>query len=461
MKTLIPILFSMLVLAGCGGGGGSSNRAPQQEPVAAESGSLTVVIGDNALDGISAVIIDIEDVLLLGDDDAGQISLIDEPINDVNLLDLQYVTTLIADTDVPAGEYSKIRLRISSLEVVEDDDTVVDVQLPANGKIDLNPQGEFEIGPGEDLVVQIDIDLARSIKIVQTGNSKYRFRPVVFIDVLNDGDDFRLSVLTGTLQNDDDDVADATGEVSDYDLCTEVNPDPCVDLLLAEGATLWNADESAGDFELLELTEMGEAATVFGRWEVSAEGRFFRVLSIVLGGEPDLTTIDGDVTAAVVDEAFELTQDDDTVNSVIITDALLLDGLGNPLTVDIMVGQEAEAWAFTSRLDDPEVGDFPAFLVQVRDDDDDEDEEVAEGMLVGILDDTLTLSDEGVEICVTVDEDTEYRLLSDYNGDAASDEISLVALGDLFEGGSDIEIEVFGELVGECYEADVIAAEVD
>jgi hypothetical protein len=471
MKVLLPVFLFMFVLAGCGGGGGGgggANQAPQPAEAQADTGKITVLVGDNALDGISAVLIDIEDILLLGgdddDDDQGQISLIDGPINDVNLLDLQYVTTLLADTEVPAGTYSKIRLLIDSLTIFEIGDeeqaNPIEAQLPANGKIDLNPQGDIIIGPGEELIVQVDIDLHRSIKVTLTGNSKYKFRPVIFVDVYNQGVDFRLSKLFGTLSDDDDSGPDGPGTESDYDLCTEANPDPCVDVTVTGDTRYVNADGSERNFDTMPFDDVnGELVTAFGHFEITSQGDFFSASIIIFGDENAVEQIEGDVTAAVVDEAFELTEDDDTVNSVIITNALLLDDLGNPLEVAIEVDQEAEAWALTSQLSVPYDLNFPAFLVQVRDDED--DEESVEGLLVDIDGNELTLQEEGVDICVLVDDDTEYQLLSDFNGDAVTDESSYTALGNLFEVGNQIEVEAYGMQEGDCFEASLIASEIE
>ena len=198
------------LLVGCGGG--SSSSAPNVPPAAtaAATGGFTLLVGDAALDGIDAVNIDIEEVRLLGDD--GQQVLLADGVGVINLLDLRNITQLVAATDVPVGSYNKIRLIISSLEIIEKGDpTPIPTQLPANGKIDLNPQGSFDISAGENLVVQIDFDLARSIKLVQTGNSQYRFRPVVFIDVI---ENLRLTKLFGSIQADD-----PASVESDLDLC--------------------------------------------------------------------------------------------------------------------------------------------------------------------------------------------------------------------------------------------------
>jgi hypothetical protein len=56
--------------------------------------------------------------------------------------------------------------------------------LPANGKIDLNPRGPFAVTAGGTLLVQLDLDANKAIHVVNTGQSqKYKFRPVVFVDI--------------------------------------------------------------------------------------------------------------------------------------------------------------------------------------------------------------------------------------------------------------------------------------
>jgi hypothetical protein len=143
------------------------------------------------------------------------------------------------------------------------------VQLPANGRIDLNPQGPFEISAGEDLVIQIDFDLARSIKLTTTGSGRYRFRPVVFIDVLDQTASLRLSKLFGELLADNDDATDATGRVSDADLCAEVNADPCVDVVYADGVEIVGAD---GVPIFAEDLVLPEDTHLFGHYFVGAAG---------------------------------------------------------------------------------------------------------------------------------------------------------------------------------------------
>jgi len=90
--------------------------------------------------------------------------------------------------NVPAGRYEKIRLEVSNVEATAKGDapgTCADltIKLPS-GKIDLNPQGGFEVVGGQTLSIRLDIDARKSIQLHQAGNSgKCIFRPVIFVDI--------------------------------------------------------------------------------------------------------------------------------------------------------------------------------------------------------------------------------------------------------------------------------------
>jgi hypothetical protein len=108
--------------------------------------------------------------------------------------------------DVPVGEYCKIRLILSDLELVLADDTPADStdnetyhpKLPGNGKLDMVARDCFYVGPGETITLQIDIDGANSIHVV--ANKKgFNFRPVIFVDVIQQGFDARLVRVDGVI----------------------------------------------------------------------------------------------------------------------------------------------------------------------------------------------------------------------------------------------------------------------
>lgn len=457
LSTLFRTIFVgfVLTLGACGGGGGSGNNgaaAGSAPPPAVSTGSLTLLVGDGPIDSVDEVNIVISEIILIGDDD-GQESVFEGEVGPINLLDLQNITELLFDGDVPAGDYSKIRLRITSLEVVEGT-TVSDVQLPANGRIDLNPQGTFNIAPGEDLVIQIDFDLDRSIHIVQTGNSQYRFRPVVFVDIIDQTDQLRLTRLFGTV------VADGAGaEESDFDLCEPVENDEeptCQDIVLGNPHTILDVD----GMPLATIdTLLDGTAHLFGHFFIGAEGgSFFRAKIIAQGEESSIESIEGDVQTTVSNESFELltTEITDPFN-VVITDAVLLDDFGNALETAIEPGQEAEAWAQENVLaEQTEPQNFPAFLVQVSPGGVDDS---LLGTLFAVDGDQITLVNDDGEVCVlNVAETVIQHVVTNADG-SESMNITLAQLAELV--GTDPTVEAFGNIDGECLVASTIVVETE
>jgi hypothetical protein len=103
----------------------------------------------------------------------------------MDLLSLDSAALLLSTVDVAAGAYSKIRLEISDPEFVRDDDSVFtgdDIQLVANGHVDLNTQGDVFIVADDITVVSLDLDVENSVQINQTGSSRYILRPQIFVD---------------------------------------------------------------------------------------------------------------------------------------------------------------------------------------------------------------------------------------------------------------------------------------
>lgn len=442
---LASLLSVALVVVGCGGGGSGSGASPTPPSgsggQSVQTGGIAVLLGDSPLDGVAEVNILVREVVLIGGSD-GQIDLdvtIDEPIN---LLALQNLTELLVATDVPADTYSKIRLYIDELEIVEVDGDRELAQLPANGKIDLNPQGEFEISAGEDLVVQIDLDLERSIKLTQTGNSGYRFRPVVFIDVIDQSEGLRPSRFVGELEVDG-------GLVS---LCLE--PDDCTPLAFADGALLLDSD---GAEIAVEDLVTGDLANVFGSVGIGLTGeRSINTQALVLGGDDAVERLDGEVASSLAGGAFDLLVEEgaDPIMVELAAGAVLLGADGQPLTEDFVVGDEAELWGVAAVVDAAEAGTFPSFLGLFSADD---IEASTEGVLVAIDGDELIVRTSDGDECVLNVADTDIQQLIDDSEGAESMGITLVMLADLL--GSEPVIEVFGEQDGECLIADLIVVE--
>ena len=92
-----------------------------------------------------------------------------------------------------------------AIYIGENDDEIYHPKQTGNGKIDLNPQGSFDVVPGETLYIQLDMDAKKSIKIDDVGNGDYIFRPVVFVDVINHAQLGKLVRLSGIVTDLDDD----------------------------------------------------------------------------------------------------------------------------------------------------------------------------------------------------------------------------------------------------------------
>lgn len=420
-------VFAFFTLA-CGGGG-SSSAGPAANPATGSTappavGGFTLLVGDSPLDGVERVDITIEEIILLGT--SGQEVVSSETIGPINLLELRNITELLFEGDVPAGEYTKVRLQLSQILITETDGSTESAQLPGNGKLDLNPQGSFDITSGEDLVVQIDFDLERSIHLKQTGNGKYKLRPVVFIDVIDQAGARRLTRLFGEIS------ADVEGSpTSDFDLCTTTLEGDleCADVDLSSTARVLASDGTS----LADTTTLtGETAHIFGHFRVDPEGqRLFTALIVAAGTRDSLHHVQGSVAADAADPAaaFDLRTDEEAagITTVLTGDALLLDGQGELLESAITEGQRAEAWAQDAVVQTAEAGTFPAFVVQISEAD--ASTSVA-GTLFAIEGDQITLLADGEEICVITQSDTEFLLVAE-DGEAA--ESQMLDFGELID----------------------------
>jgi hypothetical protein len=191
-KNRIPELLSYLlvtcvialglasIVATGGGGGGSSSSG---------SGSVAVYLSDGPADDYDHIWIWVTEVSLIppegSNNDAVIIFQSDSPEGYmVDLLayrDEDFLLTL--KRKVPPGRYEKIRLKVDKIESEGGECDLEMIKLPS-GKIDLNPQGGFEVHSGETLSIRLDIDANKSINLHAAGKSgKCIFRPVVFVDI--------------------------------------------------------------------------------------------------------------------------------------------------------------------------------------------------------------------------------------------------------------------------------------
>lgn len=275
-KLLSPLILICLLVA-CGGGSGTADDASTG---GAATGFFTLVAGDDDINDFDQALFDISQIQLLGDDDQNNIVLLDEP-RQIDFLALETVNEVLADTAVPVGSYSKIRFTVDTITLVKLDadgeiEEEVDVRVLANGKVDVLAKDGFDVGENESLVVAIDVDLEKSIKLIQTGNGRYQFRPVIFASIVSsekpggliriagefeavfEGDtrvDDRFKLCAADLMSDDDEVAESP-------MCRLILIDEDTGVFVQQDAMLAAAS--------IDALNSGEPVIVYGRFAPGA-----------------------------------------------------------------------------------------------------------------------------------------------------------------------------------------------
>lgn len=244
-------LAASLFLTSCSGSSGGDN-----DPANSTTGTVMLLLTDKPTDDLSEINVGIEGAILIGGNDVdGQQVLYElEPGEQVqihNILDLQHFNTPIALADVQPGIYTKLRLLISNIGLVDlDGNPLQNVALPANGKIDLLDPSGIEILPGRTLVIVVDVEADKSFMAVGAGNSdRYNFRPVVKADLMaGDSNEFPgdldLARVTGTANNIDYDA-------STFSLCSVMTPDNCVEVSTDTTTSIFGPEGGPVDFSTL------------------------------------------------------------------------------------------------------------------------------------------------------------------------------------------------------------------
>ncbi len=200
----IAVLFlgAGLIVTQVSCGGGGSGNGDSIDTSTQGKGTVGILLtdmpADPALfDSINASIVKVE---LLGSDDNGRVTLYSGAPQTFDLLRLRNEAIPLAfKDDVPAGKYCKIRLILSDLELIlADDGSSYHPNLPGNGKLDLLARDCFNVVTDEVSTLQLDIDAGKSIHVVGNNNG-YKFRPVIFVDVVDQSFDSKLVRLTGEI----------------------------------------------------------------------------------------------------------------------------------------------------------------------------------------------------------------------------------------------------------------------
>lgn len=305
-----------LLLVSCGGGGGGS--------ASSGTGTVALLMTDGPADDFDEVNLTVTRAELFCD--SGHITVF-EGNRTFNLLNLASDGRVFALESVPVGSCSKIRLTLTQIELIQKDEGGSIIlqefpKLPGNGKLDLNPRGEFYVAPGATLLIQIDVDadksiFEKSIHVVGSGSGKYQFRPVVFVDIISDAFPGKMTRVHGV-------IGEVDSDNQEFELCRiedeavpleESEPElgsGCIEVAVVDRTSIFGQDGKPVGFVGLVP---GEEATVFG-WlhrdnddNNNGEDRILGDLELValvieLGPEGTFQRIKG-VAQSVVDQTTD------------------------------------------------------------------------------------------------------------------------------------------------------------
>jgi len=335
----IAVLFlgAGLIVTQVSCGGGGSGNGDSIDTSTQGKGTVGILLtdmpADPALfDSINASIVKVE---LLGSEDNGRVILYSGEPQVFDLLRLRNEAIPLAfKDDVPAGEYCKIRLILSDLELVlADDGSSYHPNLPGNGKLDLLARDCFNVVADEVSTLQLDIDAGKSIHVVGNNNG-YKFRPVIFVDVVDQSFDSKLVRLTG-------EIAKIDTEKRSLLLCDAIpseNMDNlgCVKVHFGDDAAFFdnqNYDGAPRSIDELLSKDLGLKITVVGWpsfWDDSdidedknSEHYPLMQLDALVAELGDFLQVEGTVLSDNADEnGFDMTVS--SGNPIITSDALVV-----------------------------------------------------------------------------------------------------------------------------------------
>jgi len=187
-KTLGPLIISVILASLVLFAFGCSDDDNGTGSNVTNDGQLLLLLHDAPVDTLAEVWLTVTSVRLIGGWDEDSIAIDDKTVLTdsirLDLMTLDGVSTILSMTDVPEGSFSKIRFEVADPEFVSDGGVVIpssQIKLVANGKIDLNFQGNLVILPDTVNIVDLDLDLESSVQINVTGNERFQLHPQVFV----------------------------------------------------------------------------------------------------------------------------------------------------------------------------------------------------------------------------------------------------------------------------------------
>jgi hypothetical protein len=323
-------LAASLFISACGGGS-STPESPAVNPPVPETGTVGLLFTDKPTDEFSAIKLNVVEAILIGDDNGQQVLF--QGSEPIDLLDLTNFNEPIVFGEVTAGVYTKLRLVINDLELVPlDGSASIFPKLPANGKIDLLDPSGIPVLPGRTLLVEIDMEANKAIKVTGAGNSKnYNFRPVVKANFMDGGDlPDKLARLEGNV---DEIFADPPGS---FRLCDIETPESCITVNSGTETSVFDDEGASTDINALMVND---TVVVIGRYGYDSgtdQGAVeLSALIVEIGGNSE--QIKGNVVSAPAAGRFLMLADDDSDLVIELQAGTKFFDAAGPITSDAVV----------------------------------------------------------------------------------------------------------------------------
>ena len=439
LRTQLLALFTIFALTACGGG---ADTEPT-DTVQPTTGTVGLLFTDAPTDEFEAILLDVTEAILIGGDDKQEILF--QGIEPIDLLNLTNFNEPIVFGEVPVGTYKKLRLKIGNLELVpKDGSDSIFPALPANGKIDLLQSAGFNVLPGRTMLIEIDMDANKSIKITGAGNSrKYNFRPIVKVNILDGGLPHKLARLEGSVSE------ISTSSAGTFVLCDIDSPEHCVNVATNGETGIFDDEGLATGFDTLVV---GDMAVVIGSYETDPAIKLNAVV-LEIGG--NAVQVKGNVVSDPMNDQFLMVVDGNgdfivelqpgtkyyDASGAIGADAIVL---GVDVEVEGVQPPKADAA-------DPDVMRAALIFLEA-----DSDEQIS-GTITEPLDTAmrsfaLTLT-EGGTTCVRVNEDADILLV-----DVTNSTVTMGAFADL---AVDQTVDLFGVTAEDtCFDANEVIVEI-
>jgi len=401
-----------------------------------------ILFTDAPTDEYSEINLNVTEAILIGGDDSQQ--LVFQGSEPIDLLDLTNFSEPVVFGEVQAGTYTKLRLYIDDLELVPlDGGDPIYPALPANGKIDLLDAGGFEVLPGRTMIVEIDMDANKSIKITNAGNSgNVKFRPVVKVKIVDGGLPHKLARLEGTVSGDPDDAAGS------FTLCDIDSPDHCV--AVATSSTTGIFDDVGLDTPFSTLND-GNMVVVIGRYATDPD-IVMNAIVVEIGGNAE--QVKGNVVSNPADSRFLVITDDNGDLLIELQEGTKYFDANGEISADaIVLGVDVEVEGVKPPKADPADPDLMrAALVFLEAD---EDEQISGTIIEPLVeaDRSFGLTTAGGDTCARVNDDADILLVDEVNS-----EVTMGTFADLAPGQS---VDLFGATaVDTCFDANEVIVEV-